>query len=273
MKQTHDIEVANADGVIIYYNYINDKTELEVTYKESSSDNSYSGHVVIPGSVTYEGMTFPVTAIGEEAFHSCHNLIIVTIPDSVKSIDDSAFSDCYSLAEAIIGDCVTEIGWETFCNCWNLTKVTIGNSVTSIGYWAFRECKKLINLTIPDCVTSIVYGAFSGCKKLTELTIPDSVTSIDEYAFYECYDLEKVTIGSSIAEIGNHAFGHCENLTTLYSLNTIPPEISDVFDEYHYEAINVYVPQEALAAYQKTYDWVFFAEKLQAYCRNNISNK
>ena len=28
----HDIEVANADGVVIYYNWINDKTELAVTY-------------------------------------------------------------------------------------------------------------------------------------------------------------------------------------------------------------------------------------------------
>ena len=29
----HDIEVTNADGVTIYYNWINDKTELEVTYR------------------------------------------------------------------------------------------------------------------------------------------------------------------------------------------------------------------------------------------------
>ena len=29
----HDIEVANADGVTIYYNWINDKTELAVTYR------------------------------------------------------------------------------------------------------------------------------------------------------------------------------------------------------------------------------------------------
>ena len=28
----HDIEVQNGDGVTIYYNYINNATELEVTY-------------------------------------------------------------------------------------------------------------------------------------------------------------------------------------------------------------------------------------------------
>ena len=44
----HDIEVQNADGVTIYYNYINDGTELAVTYRGSSStsySNEYSGSV------------------------------------------------------------------------------------------------------------------------------------------------------------------------------------------------------------------------------------
>ena len=37
----YDIEVKNADGVTIYYNFINDSTELEVT-----NGNGYSGNVV-----------------------------------------------------------------------------------------------------------------------------------------------------------------------------------------------------------------------------------
>ena len=32
MVSAHDIEVPNADGVMIYYNYINDGTELEVSF-------------------------------------------------------------------------------------------------------------------------------------------------------------------------------------------------------------------------------------------------
>ena len=34
VASAHDIEVKNADGVTIYYNYINDGTELEVTFRE-----------------------------------------------------------------------------------------------------------------------------------------------------------------------------------------------------------------------------------------------
>ncbi len=53
----HDIEVRNADGVTIYYNYINNNTELEVSYRGSQSYqyNEYYGNVVIPESVTYNG--------------------------------------------------------------------------------------------------------------------------------------------------------------------------------------------------------------------------
>ena len=42
----HDIEVKNADGVTIYYNFFNNNTELEVTYRGSSSSdysNEYTG--------------------------------------------------------------------------------------------------------------------------------------------------------------------------------------------------------------------------------------
>ena len=51
----HDIEVANADGVTIYYRWNSDKTELSVSCRGSFSgsyENEYSGNVVIPSSVT-----------------------------------------------------------------------------------------------------------------------------------------------------------------------------------------------------------------------------
>ena len=67
----HDIEVANADGVTIYYNYKNNSTELAVTYRGSSYDsysNEYSGNVVIPKTVIYNDKTYSVTSIGDWAF-------------------------------------------------------------------------------------------------------------------------------------------------------------------------------------------------------------
>ena len=66
-----DIEVANADGVTIYYNWTNNGTELAVTYRgasPSSYSSEYKGNVIIPSSVTYNGKAYSVTSIGISAF-------------------------------------------------------------------------------------------------------------------------------------------------------------------------------------------------------------
>ena len=96
VASAHDIEVKNADDVTIYYNYVNDGTKLEVTYRGTSySDysNEYSGNVVIPEEVTYMNETRRVTSIGTEAFRDCSGLTSITIPNSVTSIGNYAFYD------------------------------------------------------------------------------------------------------------------------------------------------------------------------------------
>lgn len=91
----YDIQVMNADGVAIYYNYINDETELEVTYGDDLNGiGCYLDAVVIPEEVTYMNRTRKVTSIGEYAFYQCWNLTAVTIPNSVTSIGESAFYGC-----------------------------------------------------------------------------------------------------------------------------------------------------------------------------------
>ena len=64
----YDIAVENSDGVIIYYNYINDGKDLEVTYKLKTF---YSDNVVIPEKVFYMNRTRSVTSIGINAFSNC----------------------------------------------------------------------------------------------------------------------------------------------------------------------------------------------------------
>ena len=199
----HDIEVQNADGVTIYYNYINEGTELEVTFRGSNSSdysNEYQGNVVIPEEVTYMNRICKVTSIGKEAFYYCRNLTSVTISNSVTSIGESAFSRCSSLSS-----------------------ITIPNSVTSIGERAFDRCSGLTSVTIPNSVTSVSGHAFSNCKSLTSVTIPNSVTSIGKYAFYRCSGLTSVTIPNSVTNIESSAFQGCENLISIIieSGNTI----------------------------------------------------
>ena len=85
--RAHDAEV---DG--IFYNLNAANKTATVTYKGS---NKYSGDVVIPETVTYNGITYSVTSLGDGCFADCSYLTSITIPNSVTSLGSSFFSFMY----------------------------------------------------------------------------------------------------------------------------------------------------------------------------------
>ena len=254
----HDIEMANDDGVIIYYSWINDNTELAVSGIANKS--SFSGNVVIPESVKYNGSTYSVTAIDRMAFQACY-LTSVTIPNSVTSIGSGAFSQCSVLTSVTIPESVTSIGGSAFLWCRGLTSVTIPNSVTSIGQCAFEGCSGLISVNYQCNPTSIGSSIFSNCTSIQEvkldcekvtslfsgitsirkITMTDKVTTIDDGAFKSCSSLTSVVIGSGVTRIASSAFSNTNIYKVIWLTNTLPSgydyvksSINYVSNEHYY---------------------------------------
>ena len=210
--------VANAEEVVI------DGIKYNLIAKDDSAEvisNSYSGEIIIPSSVVYNGSTYSVKSIGMYAFLNCSALTSVTIPNSVKTIEDSAFHGCSGLISVTIPNSVTTIGGAAFADCLGLTSVTIGNSVTSIGLSAFEGCSGLTSVTIGNSVTTIGLYAFNGCSGLTSVTIPNSVTTISLHAFQNCTKMTSVTIGNSVTTIEEFAFFNCSALSSIIIPNSV----------------------------------------------------
>ena len=182
----HTFEV---DG--IYYNYLDDNN-VAVTFGGDLDDydsyDKYSGEVIIPSLVNYNGTTYSVTSIGYSAFYNCSSLTSVTIPNSVTSIGDGAFCNCSSFTSITIPEGVTSIGDRTFERCSSLTSVTIGNSVTSIGDGAFDGCSALREITLPASLKNIGSNAFAGTPRLYEITCLAPEPPIAEESSFTNYD-------------------------------------------------------------------------------------
>ena len=138
----HDIAVVNAEGIMVYYTFNYNNTELTVTYKGNVWDSysgEYSGKVIIPESVIINGDVFFVTKISNEAFCDCGNLTSVTIPSSVTSIGNGAFSGCSGLTSVQVGMSIPiSISDNTFTNRANATLyVPYGAQATyeAADYW------------------------------------------------------------------------------------------------------------------------------------------
>ena len=235
----YDFEVGG-----IYYSITYPYTTVKVTYQGSSY---YTGSVVIPESVAYNGKTYSVTEIGNYAFQDCTGLTSIMIGNSVTSIGESAFEGCTGLTSIEIPNSVTSIGGLAFRGCTALKDLHIadGNGTLTLGSRVFYDCplktlylgrdlshgtynsapfyskESLISVTISNNVTRIEKSTFYGCSGLTSVEIPSSVTSIGEWAIRGCSGLTNITIPNSVTRIGDDAFVGCSGLKTVINFSNL----------------------------------------------------
>ena len=191
LQAAYDFYALNSDGVRIYYSIQAGSGNRVMV--EKTEGTVYTGIINIPDSVTYEGETYAVAAIGEGAFAGS-GITVVSIPDSVKTIREYAFAGCYNLTDIIIPDGVTTIRNDAFRECKSLKNVSFGKNISTIGSWAFYGCSKLESIILSDKVTTIDFQAFLGCSGLKSITLSESLTEISDDVFAGCSSLESILL-------------------------------------------------------------------------------
>ena len=228
------------DGIC--YNIL---SEDDRTVEVTNNPDGYAGDIVIPAEVTYDGRTYQVTTIGEQAFGWCDDLTSVSMP-SVTTIGEEAFIHCDSLTSVSIPASCTSIGLNPFELCPALKEIVVDEnnpnyssidgalydkdkttiicwptaegdidimpSVTTISRMAFYHCYALKSISMPGVITIDDY-AFNNCRTLASVDMPEA-TMIGDLAFTSCYALASVDM-PAVTMIGEDAFTDCRNLTSV----------------------------------------------------------
>lgn len=203
------------------------------------------GHVTIPSSVTYDGQTYRVTAIGSFAssYGNGDNLTLtgIDIPNSVTRIYDDAFKNCKMLTSIEIPNSVREIGEAAFCGS-GLTDISISipNSLTSIGREAFHGTPWYENQ--PDGVVyvgSFAYAYKGGVPEVTTISLRPGTTGIATGAFGDCDWMTHLDIPESVIYLGSGAFGDCPWYKNIYeSSHDLVLYIGDIAERLRYDPEN-----------------------------------
>lgn len=186
-----------------------DNGAAEATYCSYSMPNygsSLTGKLIIPDSVVYNNVSYPVTSIGYNAFHHAYGMDTVILPNTITSIKQ-----------------------EAFCACADLVSVVIPNSVITLGNLAFAACHQLSDLTIGESVVTIGNQAFDADTSLVAVNIPNSVVTIGQSAFSQNYSLRTVRFGNSVTSIGFACFTYCPSLDSLVFVTEVSPSYGGQF--------------------------------------------
>ena len=235
-----------------------------------------------------------LTSIGNYAFYGCSGLTSVSLPENLTTIGSMAFMNCSGLTSVTLPENLTSIGNSAFWGCSSLKEVniksfeawlklrfpgyssnpnyyaknllidgkelsgviTLPSDWIEVPEYQFAGCKAVTEFIFPKMLTTIGSYAFQNCSGLTSVTLPESLTAIGASTFGFCSGLTSITLPENLTSIGINAFNNCSKLLKIVSLNPITPtNNSNSFGDPAESTGVLYVPEEAVQAYQSTNCW------------------
>ena len=250
-------------GGIGYHVLSSEDHTVEVTVKESCSP--YQGNINIPATVTYNGETYDVVALGEEAFSQA-SLSGITIPSSVTQIKYGCFLFANCPSTINVPASVTDIETLAFA-AFNLNAINVDENnpnFMSMDKMLFSkdtttlvECLKTKSgaVTLPQRTRHLAANAFAYCQNITGVTLPEGLESIGYWAFVDNQHLNNVVIPSSVTHIAPGPFVNCPALNNL--------SIAEDNTHYYMDGMMIYsAGGDSLVSAHKSADSVFLPNTL-----------
>lgn len=236
-----------SDGIVYGISSEADRTVEVEFYGYLEGTPAYSGAITIPQTVEFEGVTYTVTALGEEAFSSCTGLSSLSLPPTIRSIGAYCFYNC-SLASLQLPDSLRSIGNQAFlysyvtslhlpahfeeygeASFWarNLTSITVDETnphYRSIDNWLYSKDSLTLCIvpdgvsgviTVPSFVRHLGEQVFGFNANASSVSLPEGLVSIGDFAFNCCSSVNNVVIPSTVTRIGICPFSYCPQLTNL----------------------------------------------------------
>ena len=220
----------------------------------------YSGDVVVPGTVEYDGITYTVKGVGNRAFEGCDDLRKVTISEGIYKIGAYAFYYCGNLERVILPSTLENIddsnpvfeacskleiittapreGQENYCYLYDKALyMHVGRTEREILSWIPE--KRTGTVVIKEGTTKIGYSSIRRTN-VDKIVIPESVKSIDIYTFVSC----KTPL---VLELNRKTKEDVDEITTKMS--------SFSFNGTDRSAVKVTVPKGTKSYYESHWLW------------------
>ena len=222
----------------------------------------YSGDVVVPGTVEYDGITYTVKGVGNRAFEGCGDLRKVTISEGISKIGAYAFCYCGNLERVILPSTLERIESNpVFTGCSKLEIITTAPREGQEIYYYLHDGalymhmnrkkreilswipeKKTGTVVIKEGTTKIGYSSIRRTN-VDKIVIPESVKSIDVYTFVSCKTPLELEL----------------NWKTKEDVDEITTNMSDpssfFFDGTDRSAVKVTVPKGTKSYYESHWLW------------------
>lgn len=132
----------------------------DLTCKVIANTKKYEGVISIPASVVYNGRTFNVISIGNEAFLNCDGISELHLESAtnISEIGFSAFEGCTAINKVTIPSSCIKLGSNAFFGCSSLKSIIISESSKPL-----TLNPKYLDGSLSSTTLSYYFGHFADC--------------------------------------------------------------------------------------------------------------